>query len=1006
MKAFIEEQFPVSLISKESYKERMGGATQTLTCLGNWKGRKPLILVRAALLGMLMPASDKAQKDREIFLKILTMDADGLWQRRQKSIPAKEIYASLSESERDCLFTVSGNKVSWKRGIKSQEKEKVTRQYFDNLNYDDKLKYCLRPEQIDGASPEAWEEINQYLATTASSLTELIPQLGIKRFGKLPKTGDVFAGGGSIPFETARLGCETYGSDLNPVASMLTWGATHILGGGEEIRNKVEEAQQKVFTEVDKQIKEWGIEHDRKGWRAEVFLYCIEAKSPATGYWIPLAPSWVISEKYGVIATLRPDHENKRYHIDIKEGVNSEALKQAKEGTIKKGRLICPETGEDFAISEIREDRTLKVKSEKSKVKSVYGLRLWENEDLVPRPDDTFQERLFCVRWSEAYIDDKGKEKTRRHFSSVTEADLERERKALTLITERFAEWQEKGFIPSKKIEHGNETTRLFRERGWTHWHHLFTPRQLLMHGLFLETFDRLYGNEPIYRTAACLSVGSAINRLARLCGVDPHISKGPGSTRDVFFNQALNPQYLFGSRAFPELENFYKRSLSSSSDIECSEATIECRDARENSQICNLWITDPPYADAVHYHELSEYFLAWYEGNFAKAFPNWHKSVRVALAVRGNGEEFKRSMVEIYSNLTEHMSDGGMQLVMFTHQDPSVWADLGMILWAAGLQVSAAWTISTETDSSLKKGNYVQGTVLLVLRKREVADGRGLGTAAFEWDASHSKRASAFPHERPVQEDDIAFLDEIYPLIEDEVREQLDKMLAIDDKDEPNFGDTDYQLAAYAAALRVLTQFSEIEGMDIKHELFRERQKGEKSEFEKVIDRAVEIACNHLVTEDFAEFHWKSLTADERLYLKGVELEKHGELRNGAYQELAKGFGVRDYNFLYAKTKSNEARFKTASEFKRTNLKGDGFDASLVRHLLFAIHETVSKETVQEGLNYLKVEVPDYWSIRQRALEVLRYLSRLEYIPHLPHWKKDAEAARVLAGAVENDHG
>ena len=256
-----------------------------------------------------------------------------------------------------------------------------------------------------------------------------------------------------------------------------------------------------------------------------------------------------------------------------------------------------------------------------------------------------------------------------------------------------------------------------------------------------METFDRLYGNEPIYRTAACLSVGSAINRLARLCGIDPHKSKGPGSTMNVFSNQALNTQYTYGSRALKGLEKFYTISLTSSSDIECSNATIECQDARENSQICDLWITDPPYADAVHYHELSEYFLSWYEGNFAKAFPNWHKSVRVALAVRGNGEEFKRSMVEVYSNLTEHMSDGGMQLVMFTHQDPSVWADLGMILWAAGLQVSAAWTISTETSSSLKKGNYVQGTVLLVLRKREL--------------------------------DDIAFLDEIYPLIEDEVREQ-----------------------------------------------------------------------------------------------------------------------------------------------------------------------------------------------------------------------------------------
>jgi putative DNA methylase len=63
-------------------------------------------------------------------------------------------------------------------------------------------------------------------------------------------------------------------------------------------------------------------------------------------------------------------------------------------------------------------------------------------------------------------------------------------------------------------------------------------------------------------------------------------------------------------------------------------------------------------------------------------------------------------------------MTDNGMQLAMFTHQDPSVWADLGMILWAAGLHVSAAWTISTETDSSLKNGKFIQRTVLLVLRK------------------------------------------------------------------------------------------------------------------------------------------------------------------------------------------------------------------------------------------------------------------------------------------------
>ena len=121
-------------------------------------------------------------------------------------------------------------------------------------------------------------------------------------------------------------------------------------------------------------------------------------------------------------------------------------------------------------------------------------------------------------------------------------------------------------------------------------------------------------------------------------------------------------------------------------------------------------------------------------------------------------------------------------------------------------------------------------------------------------------------------------------------MRNQLDHMTELDDKEDPNFGDTDYQLAAYAAALRVLTQYSDIEGQDIRYELFRQRESNEKTAFEKVIDRAVEIASDHLVPSGIDRQSWKSLSASERLYLKGLELEKHMEARSGAYQELAKG--------------------------------------------------------------------------------------------------------------------
>ena len=79
--SFIETQFPVSRLSKESYKERKANYSQTLTGLGKWWGRKPLILCRATILGLLLPATDHPEADRACFLALLTLDDDGLLRR-------------------------------------------------------------------------------------------------------------------------------------------------------------------------------------------------------------------------------------------------------------------------------------------------------------------------------------------------------------------------------------------------------------------------------------------------------------------------------------------------------------------------------------------------------------------------------------------------------------------------------------------------------------------------------------------------------------------------------------------------------------------------------------------------------------------------------------------------------------------------------------------------------------------------------------------------------------
>jgi len=70
-RSVIEEIFPTTLISLETYKERKASPSQILTTLGKWWGRKPLSYVRAILLGILMPASDDKDKDLDIYLKLL-----------------------------------------------------------------------------------------------------------------------------------------------------------------------------------------------------------------------------------------------------------------------------------------------------------------------------------------------------------------------------------------------------------------------------------------------------------------------------------------------------------------------------------------------------------------------------------------------------------------------------------------------------------------------------------------------------------------------------------------------------------------------------------------------------------------------------------------------------------------------------------------------------------------------------------------------------------------------
>ncbi len=339
--SFIERQFPVGRLSAEAYKERDAGQGQTLTALGSyWKGRKPLVLVRAVVLGCLLPATDDPAKDLDIFLKLMAMDDEGL-ARRVKNLKASDIDPDWVGFA-DIISTDSG-KPKWLQRLDDETIERIVSEWFPTIPYERRIRYCLRPEELgDSAYVSIWPEVNAHLGTDAHSLPDLVEQLGIARFGHRPKVADTFCGGGSIPFEAARIGCDVYASDLNPIACMLTWGAFNIIGAQEAKRAEIEAAQQAVAEAVDAEITQLGVEHDKRGNRAKAFLYCLETRCPKTGWMVPMAPSWVISKIRNVVAKLVPDPERKRYDIEIHTGVPEEEMAEAALGTVRGGRLVHP----------------------------------------------------------------------------------------------------------------------------------------------------------------------------------------------------------------------------------------------------------------------------------------------------------------------------------------------------------------------------------------------------------------------------------------------------------------------------------------------------------------------------------------------------------------------------------------------------------------------------------------------------------------------------------------
>lgn len=936
--ALIETVFPAQKVSFEAQKERMSGRAQTLTGLGSfWKGRKPLILVRAIVLASLLPTTDHAQADLALFEKLMAFDDEGLARRAlaANAFSATELQEIIPISDPERYFGARG----WRRDVTDNDKLALYRRALATLSsYEEKAGIGKRPEEVDQdwLYAPVWAEINRHYAhigLNVSSFDELVEQLGILRYGHRPRVGDTFSGGGSIPFEAARIGCDTYASDLNPVACMLTWGAFNVIGTSAAQRAEIDLAQRKVAQAVDAEITKLGIEHDEHGNRAKAYLYCLETRCPETGWLVPMAPNWVISRFKGVIAVLVPNHKEQRFDIQIKSGASNKEVALAEIGTVQGESLVYTLDDKTYRtpIKTLRGDYRLQDGTTGNK------LRLWEKDDFQPRVDDIFQERLYCIHWITK--ESIGKPRLETFFAAPTRADLEREQNVQELVAENLSLWQEEGFVSDMAIESGYNTDQPIRERGWTHWHHLFNARQIQMLQCILRRGQT---------TNTWLASLGILNLQSKLCAW--HNDGRKGGLQNVFSNQALNTLYNWGSRGLVDLIDYIQLDTKRSPVRQALR--LNAIPADTLTERAELWITDPPYADAVNYDEITEFFISWLRKSPPTPFDDWVWDSRRALAVKGSGEDFRRGMVAAYKAMAEHMPDNGMQCVMFTHQNTAVWGDLIGIFWAAGLQVVAAWYIATETTSELKKGGYVQGTVILMLKKRAAGERTG-------------------------------FKQRLLPAVRAEVERQIQAMMHLNDSiaenhGEPVWNDSDLQMAGYAAALKVLTAYTRIGDEDVTSFALRPRARGEVTVVDEIVQQAAETASGLLVPEGLTADAWGRLTGIERFVLRMMDMETAGAAKLDNYQNFAKAFRVTDYTRVMGDMRPNNARLKRVSEYASRDLT-DATEIGVTRlgQLIIALQQLLKDTEAQVIVEQLRAEMADFLEVRSLLVDMLTFIER-----------------------------
>ena len=770
-KKLIEVALPIKEISAESVRDKSirHGHISTLHL---WWARRPLPVCRAIVFASLVPdpLDDNCPEAFKYAVEYLLNTGLGkLHYKPYKDIPYTSIVDEMEDNHRNRLMMFIGKfsekcQENMKAGKSTPPKEQLddwSLIKWENKNNPKILRIARElifvAYQSDKRPDATWEELHaefnkfydaipkaeqalyelkdRHIETDKVKKLEADLQAAIDAFqNEMPSVFDPFAGGGAIPLEAARLGCRSYGNDINPVAHIIERGSAEFpqkygkpivyskeefekLYGEEGIKMAQEDERGITFdgesysipnrlafdveyyakNVIEETEKEVGYLYpaDENGNKPVAYYWARTAKcsNPSCGIDIPLLKQFYLSKTTKKKVYLNPiihDHD-----------INFEILKGTCElpGFMKSREcsITCPCCGSVTSISELK--------------------RQFKNY--------TTGERLLAV------ISESPQGKTYRLPNA----------KEITLSKKKFDNIER----PSEMMEVGNQ--RNFNTPGWgvDRYGQLFSDRQMLLMNILIEKYKELTDNflNNDYSKALKTYLAIWIDRIAIA-----NTSFGFWNTARETLERIMGRQAIPMTFDYPESNPFCSSSGSAINQLEWLSRYFEAES--DNSFSANFAnassgdekqfdersltsvVTDPPYYDAIAYADISDFFYVWLKQTLADVYPLAFSTPQTPKAEECTAlkhhhsndidkarKHFEKKLTEIFNVIESQTSD--IVSIMYAHQSTEAWTTLCNSILGAKMNITGSWPMDTEMQGALKTDmSYLESSVTVSCRPSE----------------------------------------------------------------------------------------------------------------------------------------------------------------------------------------------------------------------------------------------------------------------------------------------